>query len=77
MKNKLTPQAKQVLEHLLAEGTLTGAEAATVYKIRHLPRRIADLREAGWPIARELRKDRAGQRYARYFLAEGRDVDAA
>ena len=65
---KLTPQAERVLRHLEIEGSISGVEAASIHKVRHLPRRIADLKEAGYPIRKEMRKDVIGQRYARYFL---------
>jgi hypothetical protein len=64
----LTPQARTVLSHLINHGSLTQAEAGTVYRIRALPRRIADLKEIGYQIRKEHRKDATGQRYVRYFL---------
>lgn len=70
----LSPQCKTVLEHLQSEGSITGAEAATVHRIRHLPRRIADLKDAGWSIHTDLKEDVTGQRYARYVLL-GRAAD--
>lgn len=66
----MTPQAQQILLHLKNHGSITQAEAGTVYRIRALPRRIADLKEAGHPITRELKKDATGQRYARYSLVK-------
>ena len=64
----MTPQAQTVLTHLANHGPLTGVEAETVYRIRHLPRRIGDLREAGFKIASNQCKDATGQRYVRYAL---------
>ncbi len=64
----MTPQANTVLKHLQQHGSISQAEAATVYRIRALPRRISDLKEAGHKITRELKKDPTGQRYARYSL---------
>jgi hypothetical protein len=66
----MTPQATQVLTHLRSVGSITGVEAEQVYRIRHLPRRIADLREDGIGIRSEQRKDLLGQRYVRYFLED-------
>jgi hypothetical protein len=64
----MTPQVQTLLTHLQQHGSISQAEAATVYRIRALPRRISDLKEAGWPIKRELKVDPTGQRYARYSL---------
>jgi len=64
----MTPQAQQVLTHLANHGPLTGVEAEAVYRIRHLPRRIADLRDAGFEIKSQHCRDATGQRYARYTL---------
>lgn len=72
---RMTPQCQTVLEHLRKRGSISGVEAASVYRIRALPRRIADLRALGYQIESELRTDETGQRYARYHLAPefGRD----
>lgn len=64
----MTPQVQTVLNHLQNFGNLSTAEAATVYKIRSLPRRITDLKELGYNISVELKRDPTGQRYARYTL---------
>lgn len=66
----MTPQVKTLLTHLQKHGSISQAEAATVYRIRALPRRISDLKEAGHKITRELKQDPTGQRYARYTLVE-------
>jgi Helix-turn-helix domain len=42
-------QAKVVLNHLLNLGELTCDEANEIYNIKHLPRRIANLRANGNP----------------------------
>jgi hypothetical protein len=64
----MTPQMKTLLEHLQKHNNISQAEASLLYKIRALPRRISDLKEAGINIRRELRVDPTGDRYARYFL---------
>lgn len=64
----LSPQCRQLLELLTAKGSVTALEAGGVYRIRALPRRIADLKEAGYTIVRDLTKDTTGQRYARYYI---------
>jgi hypothetical protein len=66
----LTPQAIQVLDHMTVAGSITGVEAAAVLKVRHLPRRILDLKESGISIRKEMKQDSQGQRYARYWLEQ-------
>lgn len=66
----LSPQCQTVLNHLTKAGSITPGEAAMVHQIRHLPRRILDLKEAGYKISRKLCKDVNGQRYARYTLEQ-------
>lgn len=65
----MTPQARTVLRHLIKEGSITPMIASGIYKVRSLPRRILDLKEAGFNIERELRKDATGQRYAFYAMS--------
>jgi hypothetical protein len=57
-----------IFTHLLTKGSITNVEAQALYRCRALPRRIADLKEAGVPIISVLKKDATGQRYARYEL---------
>lgn len=64
----LHPQTKLVLEHLQHYGSISAVEATAVYRIRHLPRRITDLNQAGVSVASVWKKDPTGQRYKRYFL---------
>lgn len=66
-KRKLTPQVKTILTHLEKVGDISGIEASAMYKVRSLPRRITDLKEAGYDITREFKKDATGQRYVRYY----------
>lgn len=68
----MSPQCTIVLEHLTQAGTLSGREAADLYRIRDLPKRISELRQRGHNIVRVIRRDRLGQRYARYALAVNR-----
>jgi hypothetical protein len=64
----MTPQVQTLLTHLQQHGSISQAEAGLVYRIRALPRRIADLKAEGYNIKRELKVDPMGQRYARYSL---------
>jgi hypothetical protein len=68
MVRSLSPQAAKVLQHLKDVGTISAMEASTIYKVRALPRRIADLKSLGYAIKSELKTDHEGQRYARYSL---------
>ena len=62
-------QNNKILEHLSNVGSISFLEAWDLYRVRSLPRRIADQRELGWQIKSEKRKDHLGQRYVRYSLA--------
>ena len=62
-------QNSKILKHLKKAGSISFLEAWTLYSVRCLPRRIADLRELGHEIVSDKRKDMNGQRYVRYTLA--------
>ena len=64
-------QYQLVLNHLIDVGSISFVEANDLYRIRSLPRRIADLRQAGFQILGEWKKDKLGQRYKRYSLVDG------
>lgn len=68
-------QFHQVLNHLIDHHSISAVEAAELYRIRALPRRICDLKEAGWLIHSEWRTDPTGQRYKKYYLL-GEDQSA-
>ena len=65
-------QNNMLVNHLVKVGSITGVEASAIYKIRALPRRIKDLREQGYDIIDDWRKDVTGQRYKRYTLQSKR-----
>lgn len=65
----LKTQTQKILNHLLDEGSISGVEAAELYRVRSLPRRICDLKERGFEIFSEWRTDPLGQRYKKYYLA--------
>lgn len=67
MANK--SQNETLLGHLQNVGSISFLEAWDLYRVRSLPRRIADLREKGWEIRSERRTDHLGQRYVRYSMA--------
>lgn len=62
-------QYHKVLNHLIDVGSISFLEAWTLYSVRSLPRRIADLRANGFEIVSTWKKDNNGQRYVRYSLA--------
>lgn len=62
------PQTAKIASHLTETGTITGVEAAAIYKCRSLPRRIKDIRDAGVEIDGQIKHDLTGQRYTRYTL---------
>lgn len=66
----MTPQLTVLLKHLKEQKTISQAEAGLIYKIRALPKRISELKELGYTITREIKKDPTGQRYARYTLED-------
>lgn len=66
--DKRKTQTALILEHLLAKGSITNVEAAAMFKARSLTKRIAELRDRGYDIASEWRRDSTGQRYVRYWL---------
>jgi len=61
-------QKELLIHHFNTTDTISGVEAASIYKIRSLPRRIMDLKLIGYEFRSEWRKDPTGQRYKRYIL---------
>jgi hypothetical protein len=74
--NKRKTQTDLIREHLLAKGTITNVEAAAMFKARSLTKRVAELRDQGYDIASEWRRDSTGQRYVRYWLRK-KEADRA
>jgi hypothetical protein len=56
-----------VREHLVQKGSISGVEAAALYRCRSLTKRISELRAAGFAVLAEWQADRTGQRYVRYY----------
>lgn len=68
-EEKLTPQCQRILRVLKAGHTITQRSALMDFGIMALPRRIADLKEAGYAITSTMQKSPlTGQRYAQYTL---------
>ena len=61
-------QKELLIKHFESRKSISGVEAANIYKIRSLPRRILDLKEIGYSFSSEWRTDPTGQRYKRYTL---------
>lgn len=59
-------QTDWLLDHFKRAPSISGQEAAAMFRIRSLPRRILDLEAAGHRFSRETRYDTTGQRYVRY-----------
>lgn len=65
------PMTVKVLQLLQAKGSLTALEAGGVLKCRMLPYQIHQLRNLGWKIRTEHKKDPIdNQRYARYHIVD-------
>jgi hypothetical protein len=61
-------QLDMLRNHFSQTTSITGVEAAAIYKIRALPRRISDLEAQGWSFDRVWKTDTSGQRYKRYTV---------
>jgi hypothetical protein len=61
-------QRELLIKHFESRTSISGVEAANIYKIRSLPRRILDLKEMGYEFESQWRTDPTGQRYKRYTL---------
>jgi|TARA_R110000803_G_scaffold168828_1_gene231875 hypothetical protein len=59
-------QLQMIKQHFDTGHSLSGYEAANLYRIASLPRRINDLEAQGMKIKRETKKDTTGRRYVRY-----------
>lgn len=66
MTNLKMSQDEMIKRHLQSVGTITCAEAQTVYRCRSLTSVIARLRKDGLKIDSQRKKDPMGQRYVRY-----------
>ena len=65
----MTSQCERLLRHLKKGRSLTQRSALLDFGVMALPRRICDLKEAGYNIESIMEKNSlTGQRYARYTL---------
>lgn len=66
-----TVSSKTQLDHLIihfeTRGNISALEAASLYKVRSLSKRVCELKNLGYIIKSEMKADETGQRYARYF----------
>lgn len=63
---RLAPQTQTILDHLQSVGNLSGVEAGSMYKVRSLPKRISEIKKAGYKLTKKFKRDNSGQRYVRY-----------
>lgn len=62
-------QEQKILRHLVRGLSLSGLEAADLYRVRDLPKRISVLRDRGVMIDGALLTDVEGGRYMRYSMS--------
>jgi hypothetical protein len=60
------PQTNLLLDHFSDKSSITAVEAAALYRIRSLSRRITDLSKGGHLFSKQHSVDPTGQRYVRY-----------
>lgn len=63
-------QEQKIKRHLQERVSLSGLEAADLYRVRDLPKRISVLRGQGVKIRGEFKYDILGGRLMHYRLAE-------
>jgi hypothetical protein len=66
-----------LLDHFKRYSSISGQEAASMFRIRSLPRRIMDLKAIGHRFSHEEKYDTTGQKYIRYhYLGQAQKVAA-
>jgi len=73
----LPPQARKILGHLEKGKSITPNEAMLVYHISRLSDCIFKIRNAGYNVECEMRRDEVGGKYARYTLVKNAEAVAA
>lgn len=66
----MKPLTQKIYDHLISEGNISGVEAAALYRCRDLPKRMSEIKQAGFKFRREMKSDHTGQRYARYVAVK-------
>lgn len=67
----MIPCQKRILSHLEKNGSISQAEATTVYRETRLAARIHELKGYGYPIEAKWKTDNTGKRYKRYYMNRG------
>lgn len=67
-------QLDQLRAHLRSGRSITPLEALGLYGVFRLAARIKELREQGWDISNEIRRDPNGKIYSTYSLDESAGV---
>ncbi|MDD5395283.1 MAG: helix-turn-helix domain-containing protein [Thiothrix sp.] len=65
---KLQPQTRKILAHLNKRGSISPMEALVTYGCFRLAAQIFKLRQVGYNIVTDVRKDNVAHQYARYVL---------
>lgn len=65
----MAPMTARVLAFLRRYGSISNLEAHDRLQCRSVSRRICDLKELGYDITTERKRDKFGQPYVRYHLA--------
>lgn len=65
----LPPVTRKVLAHLERRGSISRLEFKNTYGFEHLADCIYRLREVGYEVITQRRKDEAGKPYVRYIRA--------
>lgn len=65
------PMTQLILDHLKAGRTITAVEAAALWRVRSLTKRIHEIRRMGFDVISTPMQDSTGQRYVRYSLPQG------
>lgn len=68
-------QTQTVLNHLQRRGSISPMEALVSYGIYRLAAKIYDLREEGFGIHTEMKRDEAGHKYARYTYVYDKNAE--